>query len=95
MVLSMKRRSLCVCIKHLEFLLERRNVSFLDEKRKKEEEEEALFLDAVKGVKFHATHTRDRLTASAATRMRCGNQEGRFRKSEDRLKVPGKLPETA
>lgn len=54
-----------------------------------------LFLDAVKGVKFHATHTRDRLTASAATRMRCGNQEGRFRKSEDRLKVPGKLPETA
>lgn len=71
----------------------------MDEKRKKEEEEEeeeeAVFLDAVKGVKFHATHTRDRLTTSAATRMRCGNQEGRFRKSDDRLKVPRKLPETA
>lgn len=62
--------------------------------REEEEEEEALFLE---GVKFHATHTRDRLTASAtriSPRQRAEMRKGGLGRATSPLKVPGKLPET-
>lgn len=48
------------------------------------------------GVKFHATHTWDRLTASAtriSPRQRAEMRKGGLGRATSPLKVPGKLPE--